>query len=314
MMDKPEQGKNSSAFFHNKGVLIAAIVLILIACCCIITGIVFSENITTGINTMIDSDSNIVFILILILSATIFLMVFPVVLIAFVQWRNTKTMDQIFEPLGLKGEAYILTGRQYHGVVNGRKIDIYILRGPTVEICCQGDIHTHFLALKAGKVHSAVLSNVREEPIRINEAGLEDFIFYGPDEPWLTRLFSDHHAVNSLDHLLSHGVEWAVIRRVEAKAGQASLTIYRSKKLMLTLALTRAEVNDLLMTLSNFVKSIESAPAPAVVEEIAEKSLEKRVRKIKPGIVALIIVLLVGIPACLMTAGFLLTLLLSGSL
>lgn len=37
-----------------------------------------------------------------------------------------QTFDPLFSPLGLNGSPYFLQGRQYHGTVEGRRVDIYL--------------------------------------------------------------------------------------------------------------------------------------------------------------------------------------------
>lgn len=37
-----------------------------------------------------------------------------------------ETFDPLFTPLGLRASPYIIYGRQYHGQINGRKVDVYL--------------------------------------------------------------------------------------------------------------------------------------------------------------------------------------------
>lgn len=39
---------------------------------------------------------------------------------------RAKYYDQVFAPLGFKGQPYLSTGRQYHGEIHGKKIHVYL--------------------------------------------------------------------------------------------------------------------------------------------------------------------------------------------
>lgn len=64
----------------------------------------------------------IAFIFILIVPATVFTMVVMRISHGFAK----QTFDPIFTPLGLKGSSYLNNGRQYHGIVQNRQVDIYL--------------------------------------------------------------------------------------------------------------------------------------------------------------------------------------------
>ncbi|MDA3935447.1 MAG: hypothetical protein PF636_01090, partial [Actinomycetota bacterium] len=54
-------------------------------------------------------------------------------LVGSARWR-AKKLDALFVPLGLEGEAYMSLFRQYHGAVHGRRTDVYLWRGPYLQI------------------------------------------------------------------------------------------------------------------------------------------------------------------------------------
>lgn len=57
-------------------------------------------------------------------------------------FRRSRWLDKCFNPLGLTGQPYLLSGRQYHGSFQGRSADIYFMRGPVLEIFLSAHVHT----------------------------------------------------------------------------------------------------------------------------------------------------------------------------
>jgi hypothetical protein len=99
--------------------------------------------------------------------------------------------------------------------------------------------------------------------------------------------------------LLQAGQSWALIQQVVLGPGAFRLRLYRNKHLFkyeITSEETRRWFDDLLV----LARAAESLPAPTVTAE--ESSAERLVRSGGAGRIGLIIVaVLVGIPACLMT-------------
>ncbi|MBI9050143.1 MAG: hypothetical protein JEZ00_12030 [Anaerolineaceae bacterium] len=315
-MEESGNGLRNGTSHRKLVIIIGGFVLMLMLCCCIVAVVIFREQIFSTVNTVLDGggDSNIGFILILLIGATLLLMILPIGIILLKRLQQAKTLDIIFKPFGLSGTSYLVTGRQYHGKMHGRDIDIYILRGPTIEIKMSGLIQTHFQSIRTGNISGPVLQYTREESLHVDFHGLEGINIYGPDEVWINKLFSDSHAILALKTLLTEGIDWAVFRRVEVKPGEASVILYRSRRLMFNLDLSVNEVNTLLTKLAQLLHAMETAPQPAKVEEIKVRDGQKSVDRMNPNIVFLIIAIVVGLPACLIIGGFLLTLMASGSL
>lgn len=64
----------------------------------------------------------ILLILVLVVPATVFTMLIMHISQGFAK----QTFDPMFQPLGLFGSSYLNQGRQYHGTIQGRRVDVYL--------------------------------------------------------------------------------------------------------------------------------------------------------------------------------------------
>ena len=89
--------------------------------------------------------------------------------------KRAKKLDAIFTPWGLTGESYYYSGRQYHGEVKRRPVDVYFHRGPTLDISIESRLDARaFIVFKSeiGK-YSASLANF--EDVALNNPTFHNF-------------------------------------------------------------------------------------------------------------------------------------------
>ena len=95
-----------------------------------------------------------------------FLGLFTVAAVAWMLWSKRQRagqFDEAFATLGLSGSNYMLVGRQYHGQVDGRQVDIYFYRGPILDIYLASPLRTRMgvgLSSALSSAASNLLTNV----------------------------------------------------------------------------------------------------------------------------------------------------------
>ncbi len=105
-------------------------------------------------------------------------------------WSNrlihgrTIRLDAAFAPLGLAGKGFALNGRQYHGVIDNRHVDIYFYRGPTLDIYLSASINTRMGIGLKGSHHRMASSLLHHPEMLMADPELSHFGFYPLDEAW----------------------------------------------------------------------------------------------------------------------------------
>jgi hypothetical protein len=218
---------------------------------------------------------------------------------AWVLQRRKRRLDAAFTPLGLEGERYLLTGRRYQGTVEGRRVDVRFYRGPMLELHVSTPLQTRFGVAEKGSTTLPLARLFGREPVDLDYPELRGLHVFALDEDWARSLLANPEARMVVRRLLQAGQSWALIQQVVLGPGAFRLRLYRNKHLFkyeITSEETRRWFDDLLV----LARAAESLPAPTVTAE--ESSAERLVRSGGAGRIGLIIVaVLVGIPACLMT-------------
>ena len=140
--------------------------------------------------------------------------------------RRACALDAIFTPLGLTGQAYMLNGRHYQGQINGRILDVYIYRGPTVEFRLKANVQTQVQVLPGASTGG--LQN--KAPMTTGLAGHPAFSIYPTDEGWTQALLADGRTLITLQTLMTTGADWAIFRRVEILPGEVLFHLNRSRQ------------------------------------------------------------------------------------
>jgi nitrate reductase NapE component len=217
-------------------------------------------------------------------------------------WRRARQLDAVFGPLGLAGSTHMLTGRQYHGTVEGRQVDAYVYRGPTLELRVSTPLQTRLNAVEKAAVVRPVAWAFKYEPLALNDPGLQDLSITALDEDWARRLLSDQ-AVRAILQRLVAGGAGALIQQVALQPSAFSLHLYRSRGLF-GYAIAPDQARQWLDDLLVLAHIAESLPAPqktaelTSLERFAQSSRRSSTRRSLILLVVLLVVLFV-LPLCI---------------
>jgi len=238
---------------------------------------------------------------VLILSASLYVVILNGGTFAALLWilrRRKRRLDAAFLPLGLEGERYMLTGRQYHGVVQGRGVKVLFYRGPMLELHLETPLQTRFGVAEVGSSTPGLARLFDREPLDLADPALEGLSVFALDEVWTSALMADAEAGPLIRRLIRAGASWALFRQVILAPGAFRLRLYQNKHLF-RFDITHEEAQDWLDDLLTLASTAEALPAPTVTDE--ESTAERMVRTGGTRSIALITVaLLVGLPTCVL--------------
>jgi len=202
--------------------------------------------------------------------------------------RRKARLDAVFEPLGLSGGTYMTFFRQYHGELQsrrgelqGRRVDIYLRRGPFLEIEVDTPLQTR-LGVTGPHADTRFLAGLAgREPLRTGDPALDALTVFSHDESWTRRLLEDSRAVELLQRLTRVAGDFTR-QQVILRPGTFQLLLSGNRRLLgfeLDAELVRAWLDDLL----ELAALAERLPAPEVTAELnsAEK-LSGRLRRGNP--------------------------------
>jgi len=191
------------------------------------------------------------------------LIAIPLVVMIVVTLRRASAFDAIFIPLGFHGSSYMLYGRHYQGQFGGRDVDVYIYRGPTVEVRLKTNVQTRIQIMPKGSLPANVAHLFAKNPLVTGDPALNPFSIYPLDVAWTFRLLAEHQVVAAIQSLMTLGADWAIFRHVEIQPGEVLLYLNRTRK-MFANSLDLGAIQTWLDALNALAQSIESQPAPEV--------------------------------------------------
>ncbi len=116
--------------------------------------------------------------------------------------QYSRAVDHAFVPLGLEAQAYLLFGRQYHGLFQGRQVDITFVRGrwsTALNIYVAAPLDT-----RAAIGAKRPLLDCRDCPrLALSIPGLHDVQIFAQDEAWTRNLLADATVQAALSRLMA---------------------------------------------------------------------------------------------------------------
>jgi hypothetical protein len=185
--------------------------------------------------------------------------------------RHSQKLDAALLPLGLTGDAYMLNGRQYHGILNGRQADVYFYRGPSLDIYIASPLNTRLgIGLKGPKNHPNSVG-LNSPELAINDPDLAHTSIYSLDEDWGRELLEHPLARAAILRLtaLQPGLEF---RNLLFQPEALHFQVHHINPGTITPENLRIWVYDLL----DLIRIAESLPSPRVTA--AASSLERKAR------------------------------------
>ncbi len=199
----------------------------------------------------------------------------------FVLYRRKQTLDAAFCPLGLEGKAYLSFFRQYHGLVRDRQVDVYLARGPHLEIEIGTSLQTRLGVTGAHGDTRFAAGLMNRQALHFDDPALQNLTVFPHDEAWTRELFDNHHAAEIFRRLTA--LESTFTRQqVILRPGVFQLLLTGNTQMLgftLDPELVRQWVNDLL----RLAHIAEHISPPQVTAEIS--SVERaayRVRNANP--------------------------------
>ena len=190
---------------------------------------------------------------------------------AYAQRQRSNQLDSAFNPLGLKGKAYLWNGRQYHGTLNGRQMDVYFYRGPSLDIYLTSPTNTRLSIGLSGPLNGMAARALNQSELTIVDPDLAQLAFVSLDQEWGRQLLEVPQAKAAILQLIStrlgHGFRNLLIQP-EAILLQINLLDLRE----VTTDNVRYWLNDLL----DLARIIEALPPPSVTA--AASAMERKNR------------------------------------
>lgn len=225
------------------------------------------------------------FLLIMIIPAVLFLVVLFGGGYGFLAWSKRKRsnwLDQIFLPFGLEGRRYATTGRQYHGRVHGREIDVLFVRGPMLSIYISTEVYTRASFSDSEDVSQRAAAAFNKTPL---DSGMADLTVYAYEDEW-GQNFINEPEVQSLLRDLIFDESPFYIRQVQLEPGYIMLRLYRSNK-MFDFAIPPEQGKKWVEQLLGLAELAEQQEAPK--ESLPASKLGEDLREGKVGKLGLVI-------------------------
>jgi len=185
--------------------------------------------------------------------------------------RRAALLDAAFTQLGLTGKAYLWNGRQYHGKFNGRQVDAYFYRGPSLDIYIASPLNTRLGIGLKGRLSQIASSELNHPELVINDPELAHLGVYPLDERWGNELFGTTNAKAVILRLTSSESSFEFRNLLfQPEAIQLQMNFINLR--LITAENLRLWVNDLF----DLAGMAESLPAPNVTA--AASPMERKTR------------------------------------
>ncbi|MCC7361681.1 MAG: hypothetical protein IT317_19510 [Anaerolineales bacterium] len=195
-------------------------------------------------------------------------------------WR-ARQLDAAFAPLGLAGRMFSLNGRQYHGVVGGRQVDVYYSRGPTLDIYVGTPLLTRLSAARRDRVGQALAGLLNRQPLALDDAHMSEVALYATDEAWARQALNDARVRDQLLRLTDDqapGVGRFEIRQVLLQPEALLFRVHHVR----TAGITAEAVREWLDRLAALLRLLEGAAPPTVTEPAS--AMERTLRSDRGGL------------------------------
>ena len=166
--------------------------------------------------------------------------------------NTSRSLDPLFTSLGLASQGYMASGRQYHGALEGRPVDLYwtpahSLRHALLDAYVDADLDVR-VAVAAKR---PLLDCADCPAVDVTAPGLGHLRVYTRDEAWARRLYADPASVALLGRLVGE----AGARELYLQPGRVWL---RLRPQRVTEAQLRQRLDDLLA----FAEAVEQVDVP----------------------------------------------------
>jgi hypothetical protein len=186
-----------------------------------------------------------------------------------------RQLDAAFAPLGLRGQMYLLNGRHYQGVVQGRPVDAWFYRGPALDFYVGAAVHTRLsITASADALDAAVAGALQRQPLKLTDPALHQLRVFAADAGWTQALLAVPEVAVAVRRLVTSEPEGGAfeVRQLHVQPGAVYVRLYRTRVSQLAAAPAAAWLADLL----TLAQAAESLPPP--LEVLTASPLEQNAR------------------------------------
>jgi len=214
-------------------------------------------------------------LLTLIVPAALFLLVLFGCAFGFLFWslrKRANWMDDIFVPLGLHGRSYAVSGRQYHGQVRGRNVDVLFTRGPMLSIYVSADVFTRAGFSNPEDVSQGLAKMFNKTAL---DWGNDALTVYSQEDAWGRAFIDQQEAQDTLQDLILTDTPFA-IHQILVEPGYLMLRLYRTNA-MFDFTISPEQGKHWVERLIRLAELAERQPTPE--EPLAVSALSSSLRK-----------------------------------
>ena len=197
--------------------------------------------------------------------------------VALVLVRRARRLDALFAPLGLTGQTYMISGRQYHGTIQGRQVNVYFYRGPTLNVDISTPLQTRLGVASKAADTMAFARLLNRQPLSLADPALSDMTVFAMDEDWTRSLLANPHMPGRLQRLI-HFEGFFTRRNVLLRPGWLRLSLYGNRNLF-RWDITPEQVQQWFDNLLAVARIAEGLPAPQITDQ--ESEAERMARSIR---------------------------------
>lgn len=222
---------------------------------------------------------------------------------AWVLYSRARKLDAAFVPLGLAGSLYMLWFRQYHGTVGGRQMDVYLKRGPYLDIYVGTPVKSR-MGITSRNWDTQMLGTlVGKSALTFADSRLDGLSVYAWEEGWTREVVARPNVAGLLRRLIEMPGFW-IRRQVILSPGALRLSLSGSTTLF-RFEIQPEEARRWVGDLVALAEIVERAPGPQIViEETEGERLARSVRNQNPYLLPIIAVaVIIGILLCTIVPG-----------
>ena len=199
--------------------------------------------------------------------------------------KRAAYLDDVFSLWEMEGAAYLQSGRQYHGEINRRQVEIYFHRGPTLEIQIAAPLHTRAAVVFKSEIGKLPASLGDYENVPLNDPLFHNLSIYALDANWMKNLLNDNSPMRQAILQLMRVAVAYEMRQILILPEALKINIRRVSMDQLN----RENMNIWMDALHAVLHAIEAAPRPqeitiAIPVEAANPSKRKSLAWLSAGI------------------------------
>jgi hypothetical protein len=192
-------------------------------------------------------------------------------------YRRRREWDALFTPLGLTGKLYQMFFRQYHGTVEGRQVDVYFYRGPTLVMQVSTSLQTR-LGVTGPQSDTLALARLfGRQPLVLDELEQQGLCAFAIDENWAGSLFANPHVLGLLQRLTALE-SFFTRQQVILRPGAVEL-LFTGNRNLFAFDVAPEQARQWLEDVLRLARIAEHLDAPLVTEE--ESAAERLARSLR---------------------------------